>query len=49
MALTTAVYSSRRRAWPRRSEAPGGGWTARGGGLTTSLCVRQAVPGYPGT
>jgi hypothetical protein len=33
----------------RHSAALGGGWTARCGGLTTIICVRQAVPGYHGT
>jgi hypothetical protein len=42
-------YSSRRCARSHHSAAPGGGWTAQGGGLTASLCVRQAVPGYRDT
>jgi hypothetical protein len=41
--------SSRRHARLCHSVAPRGGWTARGGGLTASLCVRKAVPGYHGT
>jgi hypothetical protein len=58
---TAAVRTSRRtpamRRRPRplqqqaacRSTAPGGDWIARGGSLTVSLCVRQAVSGYRDT
>jgi hypothetical protein len=46
MASITAAASGAR---PRRSTAPGGGGTARGGGLTAGLCVKHAAPGYRGT